>query len=96
MTNVPTTNPTLRALIGHTFTYRADHPPYDPAADRDPGLLIVGNGMTMEVVEAWENWNEVPDLTIVYARCHQTGEGTHVTPDELGIVGWPTPARTPK
>lgn len=87
--NQPSANEELRALVGQTFTYRADHDPYDPAKDTDGGQLIVGNGMTMEVIEAFEDWNEVPHLTILYARCHQTGMGTHVVPDELGIAGWP-------
>lgn len=71
-------------LLGTERVYRADMPPYDPAKDTEPGVLVVGNGMTMTVVAAFYDWNEVPGLDMLFARCHETGMGTHVTPDELG------------
>jgi hypothetical protein len=71
-------------LIGQTFTYRPDLPPYDPEADREPGVLVIGPGMTATVLLAFHDWNGVEGLTMCYVLCNETGMHTHMSPRELG------------
>lgn len=72
-------------LVGTSHIYRADLPPYDNAADTEPGVLIIGNGHTVEVLSVFKNWNDVSGLDMLYVRCAQTRESTHVTPADLGL-----------
>nr|WP_296774213.1 hypothetical protein [Rhodococcus sp. (in: high G+C Gram-positive bacteria)] len=72
-------------LIGTEHVFRADQPPYDPAEDNEPGHLVIGNGHHVTIRSVFHNWNAVEGLTMFYIRCHETGEHTHVTPDDLGI-----------
>lgn len=71
-------------LLGTVQTYRPDLPPYDAAADDEPGVLVVGNGMRVTVLAAFHDWNLVPGLDMLYVHCHETGLSTHVTPSDLG------------
>lgn len=72
-------------LLGTVHVFRADLPPYDPAADREPGTLVIGNGHHAEVLAVFQDWNEVAGLDMLAVRCVETGESTHVTPAELGL-----------
>jgi len=72
-------------LVGTRHTFRADQPPYDPAADSDSGVLILGNGHHVEVLSVFKNWNGVDGLDMLYVRCEETRESTHVTPADLGL-----------
>lgn len=72
-------------LIGQTFTFRPDEPPYDPDTDREPGVLVIAPGMTAKVLSVFHDWNDVPGLTICYVLCEQTGMFTHLSPRELGL-----------
>jgi len=72
--------------IHRQFVYRADLPPYDPATDDEPGRVIVAAGMHVTVLTIFHNWNFVDGLTLYFVRCHETGETTHVSPDELTPV----------
>lgn len=83
MPNIPATDPETRALIGQTFTFRPDLPPYDPAADNDPGVLLIGHGMTATILEAFHDWNGVEGLDIYYVHCNETGQRLHMSPGEL-------------
>lgn len=71
--------------LGREAVFQADLPPYDPTKDTEPGVLLVAPGMTVTILSAFRNWNGVAGLDILYARCHETGHSTHVTPDDLGL-----------
>lgn len=71
-------------LLNTERVYRADQPPYDASTDTEPGVLVVGNGMTVTVVGAFHTWNNVPGLDMLYVYCPTTGIHTHVTPRDLG------------
>lgn len=73
-------------LVGTTHVFGADRVPYDPETDTEPGTLVVGNGMTMEVLAVFRNWNGYKGLDMIFALCYATGLRTHVTPDDLGVI----------
>jgi hypothetical protein len=73
-------------LVGHTLTYRPDLPAYDPDLDREGGVLVLGNGMPVIVKAAFENWNDVPGLDMLYVFVPATGMHTHQSPKEM--TGW--------
>ena len=79
-------SPTLRDMIGQTYTYRPDLPPYRPEDDTEPGRIIVGNGMDVQIVEAFDDWNDVPGLIVFYVFVPETGEYTHLSDRELGGI----------
>jgi hypothetical protein len=79
--NTPVTHP----LVGTEQVYRPDLPPYDPAADTEPGVLIVAHGMTVQVKTAYRDWNGVKGLDMFYVYVPATGFGTHVTPLDLRV-----------
>lgn len=83
MPNVPVEN---HSLEGCRFVYRGWETPYDPFTDDEPGTLILGNAMAVEVRKVFHNWNDVPGLTILYVHVPATGYHTHVTPKDLGIT----------
>lgn len=72
-------------LVGTEHVYRADLEPYDAASDTEPGTLVLGNGHHVQIRAAFKNWNGVDGLDMLYVRCHETGESTHVTPADLGL-----------
>ena len=72
-------------LVGTHHIYRGDLSPYDPAADREPGIVVIGNGHHVEVLAAFQNWNDVADLDMLYVLCRETGMRSHVTPADLGL-----------
>lgn len=72
-------------LLGTCHVFRADLPPYDPTADHEPGTLVIGNGHHAEVLAVFQNWNDVVGLDMLAVRCVETGESTHLTPDDLGL-----------
>lgn len=72
-------------LVGTRHVYRADQPPYDATADSEPGRLILGNGHHVEVLSVFKNWNDVAGLDMLYVRCEETRESTHVPPADLGL-----------
>lgn len=79
-------------ILGQTRIFRAEQPPYDPTVDTDPGVLVVGNGMSVKVLAAFYNWNGVDGLDMLYVHVPATGLQTHVTPADLG---WTTPLNPP-
>ncbi|KXO99053.1 Uncharacterised protein (plasmid) [Tsukamurella tyrosinosolvens] len=73
-------------LVGTTHVFRADQPPYDPAADQDSdGTLLIAPGFTAEVSAVFKDWNGIPGLDMLYVHCPETGESTHITPADLGL-----------
>lgn len=72
-------------LVGTKHAYRADLPPYDAVSDTEPGVIVIGNGHHVEIVEVFKNWNDVPGLDMLYVRCDETALCTHVTPADLGL-----------
>lgn len=68
--------------IGTVHTYRPDLPippgPFD-------GRTVVAPGMDVHIVSAFNNWNDVPGLSMFYVYVPDTGYHTHVTPADL----WP-------
>ena len=73
-------------LVGTTHVYRADHTPWNEIEDDgEPGVLVVGNGMTVKILEVFKNWNDIAGLDMLYVLCSETGERTHVTPTDLGL-----------
>jgi hypothetical protein len=70
-------------LIGTGHPYRASDPPF--CANDSDGLpdLLVGNGMLVEIVKVFDDWNGVPGLRAYFVYCHETGHHLHVTHDEL-------------
>jgi hypothetical protein len=72
-------------LVGTRHTYRAEFPPHDPTTDREPGTLIIGVGHHVEILAVFANWNDVAGLDMLYVRCEETGQSTHVTPIDLGL-----------
>lgn len=73
------------ALIGSTHIWRADQPPYDAAADDEPGTLVIAPGYRAEILAVFKDWNGVAGLDMLYVLCPETGERTHVTPADLGL-----------
>lgn len=82
---MPNTPIEYHPLTGTEHTYKPGLPPYDPALDTEPGVLVVGPGMKVTVILAFQNWNDIPGLDMLYVRCHETGYHTHVTPGDLGL-----------
>lgn len=72
-------------LVGTAHVYRADQPPYDPAADTTPGQLVLGNGHHVEILAVFKNWNAVEGLDMLAVHVRETGTQTHVTPADLGL-----------
>lgn len=79
MSNTPTSNPALRSLIGEKFIFRPDYPPFEGPFNASEGQLVIGNGMEATILEAFEDWNDVKDLTVLYVRCDKTGLSTHLS-----------------
>lgn len=73
-------------LLGTAHVFRADQTPYDPATDNEPGRLVIANGHHVTIRSVFRDWNGVEGLTMLYVRCDETREFTHVTPDDLGIT----------
>lgn len=73
------------ALVGTRHLFRAAQSPYDPAADTEPGVLVVAPGHHVEVLAVFANWNGIDGLDMFYVRCEETGLSTHVTPADLGM-----------
>lgn len=71
-------------LVGARRTYRGKY--YDPAVDKKPGSLVVGYGHHVEILAVFTNWNDVAGLDMLYVRCEETGQPTHVTPADLGLT----------
>lgn len=72
-------------FVGIRAIYGADREPYNPDNDDSTGILILGNGMEVEVVSAFRNWNDVGNLDMLYVYCPATRMHTHVIPAELGL-----------
>lgn len=72
-------------LIGTRHVFHADLPPYDPATDTSAGTIVIGNGHHVEILSVFKNWNDIAGLDMLYVRCEETGERTHVTPADLGL-----------
>ncbi|OMB76665.1 hypothetical protein A5741_31980 [Mycolicibacterium conceptionense] len=73
------------SLVGTKHVYCADLPPYDAAADTEPGVIVLGHGHHVEVLAVFKNWNAVTGLDMFAVRCDETGQSTHVTPADLGL-----------
>ena len=82
---MPNTQIAGHPLVGTGHAYRADLEPYDPAAEREPGTPIIGNGHHVEILAVFKDWNGVNDLDMLYVRCRETGQSTHVTPADLSL-----------
>ena len=70
-------------LIGATFVFRPDLPPYDPARDSEPGTLVVGPGHHVTVLAVFSDWNGVEGLEVYWVQVRETGLRTHLTPREI-------------
>lgn len=71
-------------LVGTRAIYHEKLPPYDPAADTEPGTLIVANGMEVEIKAVFRYWNDVDGLDMMTVFVPATGYTTHVPPRALG------------
>lgn len=90
MSNIPnTTHP----LVGHEVVYRPFDPPYGTFPDNEPGLLVVGNGMTVVIRAAYNDWNEIAGLAMFRVFCPETGQFTHLSERELGVFLFDHPHR---
>lgn len=70
----------MHDIIGQTFTYHAEYPPYDPDLDREGGVLILGNGFPVVVKALAKN------DTLLYVFVPATGYHTHILPADLRLV----------
>lgn len=72
-------------LVGTVHTYRADLPPHPEEDAAKDSRLVIANGYKAEILAAFENWNDVAGLDMLYVRCLTTRHTTHVTPGDLGL-----------
>ncbi|MFZ2528456.1 MAG: hypothetical protein WAX14_12500 [Rhodococcus sp. (in: high G+C Gram-positive bacteria)] len=72
-------------LAGTKHVYRGGEPTYDAKADSGGGVVVIAPGFECEIQLAFQNWNDVPGLDMLFVYCHQTGYHTHVTPADLGL-----------
>jgi hypothetical protein len=86
MPNVPVPD---HPLIGTEQVFLPAGAVADPAANTptDDSRLIARHGDKVIVEQVFENWNEVPGLTMAYVRVPSTGHHTHFSPAEMGLAG---------
>lgn len=69
-------------LVGVDAVYKEHETPTPRGGD---GRIVVGNGYPVTILAAFENWNAVEGLDMLYVSVPWTGHTTHLTPEDLGL-----------